>query len=106
MCGIFPSKEKIPYNDDIFKLMQEQHHFDAEYASIEFEIRLVVVVVYGGFYRMVWYRFCPKAQTAPLCPNAFTRKVSIVAIGYSRSRTSPAIYYCPLTRLKMGEVYI
>lgn len=32
MCGLFPGKEKMPYNNDIFSLMQENHKFDNEYA--------------------------------------------------------------------------
>jgi 5'-AMP-activated protein kinase catalytic alpha subunit len=32
ISGLFPGKEKMPFNDTIFKLMQEQHRFDTEYA--------------------------------------------------------------------------
>lgn len=32
ICGLFPSKEKMPYNETIFKVMQEQHKFENEYA--------------------------------------------------------------------------
>lgn len=32
MFGLFPGKEKMPYNESIYKQMQDQHKFDSEYA--------------------------------------------------------------------------
>jgi 5'-AMP-activated protein kinase catalytic alpha subunit len=32
ISGLFPAKEKMPYNEPIFKVMQDQHRFDNEYA--------------------------------------------------------------------------
>lgn len=32
MFGLFPGKEKMSYNDQIFKLIQEQHNFETDYA--------------------------------------------------------------------------
>jgi 5'-AMP-activated protein kinase, catalytic alpha subunit len=32
ISGLFPGHEKMPFNDPIFKIMQDQHRFDHDYA--------------------------------------------------------------------------